>query len=271
MKSEDLQLLRKTFSQNEKLIDASIEYLMLKGRYIHPEGKFDNAKRWEPIDWTPSLGTIRAPSRSHPYSYLVHCRTKKRVSELRDVDLRELTATIKRISLFNLQLSGNLDEVKSSLSLLLSTYTPAKHSGNLKETSDLRIRQIKPYTIKRIHNKIQNGITESLRSTENTSYEKVDIEKDHIDIRALTTDKKWHYFEVKTDTVKMSIRKAIGQLLEYSLYKKDKPMAEKLIVVSYYYPTESDRDYIKNLRRLYSIPVYYAVFDLETETLHEAI
>jgi hypothetical protein len=53
-------------------------------RKSHPDGKFDNAKRWYPSDREKCdcCGNVRGPSRTFPFSYMVHCRTKKHIEEL---------------------------------------------------------------------------------------------------------------------------------------------------------------------------------------------
>lgn len=56
-----------------------------KTRMIHPYGKFDHAKRWEPKGLLAAhceSGYIRSPSRAYPFSLMVHCRTKKFITKL---------------------------------------------------------------------------------------------------------------------------------------------------------------------------------------------
>jgi hypothetical protein len=67
----------------KRLID--LIYARRQVRHDHPEGKFDNARRWYPSA-QESQGTlqVRGPSRSWPYSYLLHCRTRKHCSKLVD-------------------------------------------------------------------------------------------------------------------------------------------------------------------------------------------
>ena len=69
-------------------IDAGKLYHNLKNRITHPDGEFDKAGRWYPTVETPSLAKIRMPSRAFPYSYMSHCRTVTRVSELTGVDAK---------------------------------------------------------------------------------------------------------------------------------------------------------------------------------------
>ena len=60
---------------------AELELLaaMRRDRVAHPVGKFDRGGRWYPSDRERAscCAAIRSPSRAHPYSYMVHCRTRK--------------------------------------------------------------------------------------------------------------------------------------------------------------------------------------------------
>lgn len=61
----------------EKIKKVIEEFEQLQARIIHPDGTFDKAGRWYPDDneWSSCCDSIRSPSRSYPYSYMVHCRT----------------------------------------------------------------------------------------------------------------------------------------------------------------------------------------------------
>ena len=76
-------------------IEAAREYLALRDRIVHPAGRFDNAGRWYPTQ--PCTCAVRAPSRAHPYSYLVHARTAAHVAEVRGVNRIRLLATAKTL------------------------------------------------------------------------------------------------------------------------------------------------------------------------------
>lgn len=53
-------------------------------RSEHPDGKFDGKKRWYPSDkeHCDCCDYIRSPSTAYPFSYMVHCRTKKHIQNL---------------------------------------------------------------------------------------------------------------------------------------------------------------------------------------------
>lgn len=63
--------------------EAEIEVVFesRKNRDSHPQGKFDKGGRWYPSDAeiASCCDRVRSPSRAHPYSCLVHCRTRKHI------------------------------------------------------------------------------------------------------------------------------------------------------------------------------------------------
>lgn len=106
------------------------------------------------------------------------------------------------------------------------------------------------------HTRLQNRLHDYLVKR----YGKVNVtyEKDNqVDLvfrgNGITT-----YVEIKMNaTVKMCIRLALGQLLEYSHYPSMKK-ADKLLVVSDAIPTQEDIDYLAYIRNNYQVPVHYA-------------
>ncbi len=78
--------------QNQKLQNAVTEFENRQSRRVHPDGTFDKAGRWYPSD-SESCGCcdeVRGPSRSYPYSYMVHCRTAKHIANLYGVDEKQI-------------------------------------------------------------------------------------------------------------------------------------------------------------------------------------
>lgn len=113
-----------------------------------------------------------------------------------------------------------------------------------------------------IHNKVQNSIRKLLLASKD--YTEVVEEKNYVDLTATHKSGEIHFFEVRTNTARLSIREALGQILEYSDYP-DETRASKLVIVSVKALDESDRKYIKNLREKYDIPVgYSAIFSPST-------
>lgn len=69
-------------SPADKIEAAARLYLRRRCRLDHPAGAFDDGGRWYPgeaddfgAEEQPCCLSIRRPSRAHPYSILVHCRT----------------------------------------------------------------------------------------------------------------------------------------------------------------------------------------------------
>lgn len=88
-----------------QLFKAAFLLYSLKERKTHPSGSFDKGGRWYPDDSERAecCDSIRCPSRSHPYSYMVHCRTAKHVSILYNIQQKDLNKCLATfISLFEL-------------------------------------------------------------------------------------------------------------------------------------------------------------------------
>ena len=149
--------------------------------------------------------------------------------------------------------------------LILNSETE-DHEGNLKNPKKRKRTLGGETTVDPIHDKIQNALCMLLRTEHSKQYKKVDIETKRVDIKALTHDNQWHFYEIKTDSVKLSIRKGIGQLLEYAFYPQ-RQIAQKLIIISDTLPNNDTQKYLKHIRNKFYIPVFYRQFDLEKNEL----
>lgn len=127
------------------------------------------------------------------------------------------------------------------------------------------------FEITLLHNEISLALEKYLRkeghtvcAENSTGYQtRIDIATDKGSERT--------FFEIKTSSnVKQCIRFALGQLLEYS-YFPDRSLATKLIVVGIGAPTQNDKSYIENLRKLLQLPIYYWQFNLEKGILNQEI
>jgi len=114
------------------------------------------------------------------------------------------------------------------------------------------------------HAMMQNALKDLLDKSD--EYKFVQIEKDRVDLKALTKNKKWHYFELKTDNPKLSIRKAIGQIMEYAYYP-NKFKADKLVIISDQEPDSDTENYLDFIRDNFNIPLVYRAFNLQTNEL----
>ena len=118
------------------------------------------------------------------------------------------------------------------------------------------------------HDQMQNAIFELLKTSKRYDYKKVFIEKGGVDIKAKTRHDTWHYFELKTDNPKQSIREALGQILEYA-YFPDTNKAEKLIIVADDKPSADVKKYLDHIRNKFNLPIAYRYFDLDKNELSD--
>ena len=116
-----------------------------------------------------------------------------------------------------------------------------------------------------LHKRMQKAIKEIL---EKEGYHRAYVEKGHVDIKAITRDGKWDYFEVKTYSAKESIRLALGQILEYVYYPNTKK-AERMVIIGPEAPGENDIQYLELLRNKFKIPIWYRWYYFDDNTLSD--
>ena len=141
-------------------------------------------------------------------------------------------------------------------------------SSNTKNTSKRKRVINSTSDFEPIHDKMQNQIVLILRADSNYDSNTIYTEHENVDVKAKTTTGEMHFFELKTAVAKLSIRQALGQLLEYNHYP-NKSKAEKLYIVSYYEPTPTDIAYMNYIRDTYKINVWYRYFEFGTNVLHK--
>ncbi len=81
------------------------------------------------------------------------------------------------------------------------------------------------------------------------------------------------YYEIKTyDSLRLSIREALGQILEYAMWP-DKNNAAKFVIITQPCPNEEEmaKKYFENLRKLLKINIYYQSFDVASGVLSAEI
>ena len=141
------------------------------------------------------------------------------------------------------------------------------HIANIliqKKTGDIEAIKADEYTMTLKHNNLSNEMVKFLKRK---GYTNVVTDREFVDIQAIDPQGKKIYFELKTaDTVKLSIRQALGQLLEYNHYP-NKNNADKLIIVTSLEITQQDMQYLIGMRSRYNIPVYYQQFDMDKKSL----
>lgn len=122
-----------------------------------------------------------------------------------------------------------------------------------------------------LHEQISQKLTINLKKSYGASNVKREMRagygNNRIDI-VVKTKEGCNFYEIKSYlNARTSIREAIGQLLEYAHWG-GKSKANKLIVV-----TQRTKElvgvqnYMKHLRNLYKVPIYYQYYELEDNTL----
>lgn len=73
-----------------EIIDAAVEFLALRDRLTHPDGRFDKQGRFylDPDNQCPHCAYVRSPSAKWPYSELIHGRTAKHVAARQSLDVK---------------------------------------------------------------------------------------------------------------------------------------------------------------------------------------
>jgi hypothetical protein len=81
------------------VLKAAARYIKLQDREVHPDGNFDNAKRWLPSssEKCSCCAGLRTPSRAFPYGLLIHCRTATHVANQFGVDEIEVLRAAKHL------------------------------------------------------------------------------------------------------------------------------------------------------------------------------
>lgn len=155
-----------------------------------------------------------------------------------------------------------IDEEGNAMTLETNVFVRTTNSGEI--------------LIDPLHKKIQNALVEFLKDDYVHLYlEQSDStlsSRQRIDVKGKfkATDE-WHYFEIKTCSAKQSIREAFGQIMEYSHYDHISTRATKLFIVGPEKPDEKDSAYLKKLREMYHIPLWFRWYSFEDEKLYDEI
>jgi len=92
-----------------------------------------------------------------------------------------------------------------------------------------------------------------------------------IDLVVKQADGEFDFYEIKTSySIRLNIRQALGQLLEYAYYPQPKTV-KKLIIVSDQALTPESKDYLDSLRQRFRLPVYYQRYDPAKQLLDDAL
>lgn len=122
------------------------------------------------------------------------------------------------------------------------------------------------------HNRIQSKIYQQLAKKFGKDNVGTELNAGYgslIDVVVKESNGKFIFYEIKTSySVRLSIRDALAQLLEYAYYP-NRNNAIKIVVVSPNAITKEAQSYLEHLRNLFSIPVYYQRYDPEQEKLED--
>lgn len=124
----------------------------------------------------------------------------------------------------------------------------------------------KPQAATLLHNEIQNQMYASLVARYGETCVGTEVETGDgtaIDI-VVKTDQFCWFYEIKTgESVRVCIRQAIPQLLEYAYWQGDSSRADKLIVVSPKKLTPQAAAYLDFLRKQFKLNIYYEQFPIK--------
>lgn len=140
---------------------------------------------------------------------------------------------------------------------------------NKKEGSLKKSKKTKPTKATLLHNEIQNGMYEHLCKIKGKDYIGTELDSGiGTEVDLVEKDGgKYIFYEIKTNkSVRLCLREAIPQLLEYS-YWPDRDIASKLIIVSQNEITEQAKVYLQHLRKKFALPLFYQRFDIKRKVL----
>ena len=151
--------------------------------------------------------------------------------------------------------------------------TPEEEPEPTQSTEDIVCLISTPTYVKRQrHKEIQLALKKYLLS--HKGYTDVELEAPagrgrQIDLKAYhKTSKSWHYFEIKVYDARLSIREALGQILEYAHYLSSGCKASKLFIVGPESPTWQDLIYLNRLRKEYNLPIEFVHCSIKDERLY---
>lgn len=135
---------------------------------------------------------------------------------------------------------------------------------NLKKTGVITAnKSTKEHSATLLHNQIQNMLYKKLITEYGAKSVGTEVptgDGTWIDI-VVKTDKFCCFYEIKTSTsVRVCIRQAIPQLLEYAYWQGDASRADKLVIVSQQKITPQAEIYLEFLRKHFKLNVHYEQF-----------
>ena len=123
-----------------------------------------------------------------------------------------------------------------------------------------------------LHNKIQANMYQcfaGIHGEENVGTELETGYGGQIDLAVKDTNGDFVFYEIKTSySVRLCIREALGQLMEYAHYP-GVTNAKKLVIVSPNPITADAKEYLHKIRERFGVPVYYQRYDTNEQVLEK--
>jgi hypothetical protein len=191
--------------------------------------------------------------------------TKSDCDELLDIPLllSETDNSIKA-TYYTTLLNKELDPVFENVGVFKFT---AKHNPQKRNTVATYGQRLSE--IDKLHPKIQDLCYEQLVKEFGKQNVGTEIQTGYgtsIDL-AVNQNGEFSFYEIKTNiSIRICVREAISQLLEYAHFP-NKTNANKLVIVSQNTIDTDTKNYLKNLREVYRLPIHYRQFDLEKNFL----
>jgi|GEM_PF-631034 len=162
----------------------------------------------------------------------------------------------------------------------LDTFSFSGDKNEENENNDTQIeiglhsREPKTIEITYLHKAISKNLTRFLKNKYGNKNVKAEhscgIGANKVDIVVNTVNEGMTFYEIKTyNSVKSSIREAIGQLLEYAMWPNKMKANQLIIVTQKHNDIEEVKKYFAHLRQRLRLQIYYQWFDIETNELSE--
>lgn len=179
-----------------------------------------------------------------------------------EIDIDDVLTTFDRLLEIYIYAEGT-DEIKKDEKKI-------KSKSDIAEKAEEAIRKITAKTIVSDlrHIKIQKKIFRifcDIFGEEHVSYEDTTDIGTNIDL--VVDASEFIYYEIKTHPhIRLCIREALGQLIEYA-YWSNKKKPDKLIIISENPITNDTKEFLRTLREDINLNIYYQYFDFDNNKL----
>lgn len=173
------------------------------------------------------------------------------------VNVNEILQTFDQMLEIYVRIEGGIDEnpLERNDSPLGFSFNPSEHRLPHEYSFDATERRV---LVKVNHSKIQEKLVEELKTEFGDGNVSVEQKIGYNEIDVVVKDgDDFIFYEVKVaSSLKIAIREALGQLMEYSYYRATK-LAKKLVIVSNYELDERNEMYLTYLQKEFNLPIEY--------------